>query len=73
MHKLTKNNKRGFTLLEIVIVVAIISIIAAVLAINASDIYNRSHNKTVQVTGEVVSVKGGIADSESVLSGSYHF
>ena len=73
MHKLTKTNKRGFTLLEIVLVIVMITMLAAVLAINASGIYNKSHNKTQQVTGEVVSVKGGIADSESLLSNDYHF
>lgn len=73
MHKLNKNNKRGFTLLEIVLVITMITMLAAVLAINANDIYNRSRNKTNQVTGEVTSVKVGIVGSESVLSNNYHF
>ena len=73
MHKLNKNNKRGFTLLEIVLVITMITMLAAVLAINATDIYNRSRNKTDQATGEVTSVKVGIVGSESVLSNNYHF
>ena len=73
MHKVAKNNKRGFTLMEIVIVIAIIVMLASVLFINAIDIYNRSHNRAEQVTDTVQTVKNGISASESVLSDRYHY
>lgn len=74
MHKIAKkNNKHGFTLLEIVIVIAIIVMLASVLFINAIDIYNRSHNRANQVTASAQVVRTGIDASESKLANDYHF
>lgn len=73
MRKIAKSNKRGFTMIELVLVVAIIVMLAAVLAINAGDIYALSHNKAEQVTDSVNNVVGGVAGSENLLSNNYHF
>ena len=73
MHKVAKSSKRGFTLLEMVIVIAIIVILAAVLAINSGDIYRRAANKSASVTDSVQTVMTGISASENKLANSYHF
>lgn len=44
MKKLRKNNKSGFTLIEMMVVVAIIVILAGLTFINASDSIRKSRN-----------------------------
>ncbi|MCQ2504568.1 MAG: type II secretion system GspH family protein [Saccharofermentans sp.] len=73
MHKVAKYSKRGFTLLEMVMVIAIIVILAAVLAINSGEIYRRAANKSASVTDSVQDVQTGISASENKLANSYHF
>ena len=73
MHRVAKNNKRGFTLLELVLVISMLVMLAAVLAINAGGIYSRANNKAGQVTGTAQAVRGGIDASESLLKNRYHF
>ena len=52
---------------------AIIAMLAGVLFINAIDIYNRAHNKSVQVTDSAQTVRTGIDASESKLANDYNF
>jgi prepilin-type N-terminal cleavage/methylation domain-containing protein len=73
MRKIAKSNKRGFTMIELVLVVSIIVMLAAVLAINAGDIYARSRNKADQASDQVNNFVGGVAGSEDLLKNSYHF
>lgn len=73
MRKVAKCNKRGFSLLELIIVIAMIVMLAAVLAINAGDIYRRGQNKSSEVTESARSVRSGINVSEEKLRDSYHF
>lgn len=73
MRKIAKSNKRGFTLLELVIVISIIVMLAAVLAINAGDILKRSRNKANEATDSVNNFVGGVGGSEALLSNQYHF
>lgn len=73
MRKVAKSNKHGFTMIELVLVVSLIVMLAAVLAINAGDIYARSRNKADQVTDSVNNFVGGVAGSEALLSDHYHF
>ena len=73
MRKRAKFNKRGFTMIEMVLVIAIIAMLAAVLAINAGDIYAKSRNKANQATDSVNNFVGGVAGSENLLKNNYHF
>jgi prepilin-type N-terminal cleavage/methylation domain-containing protein len=73
MHKVAKFNKRGFSLLELIIVIAMIVVLAAVLAINAGDIYRRAQNKSDDVTRSATAVRTGINASEDKLRNDYHF
>lgn len=66
MKRLSKT-KKGFTLLEIIMVIAIIMILAATVAISASGILNSAHRGQDSVANRVVKEREGIAQQESRL------
>lgn len=49
MKKINKTNKIGFTLIEMVLVIAIIVILASALALNVSNYLNRAKNAASSV------------------------
>jgi type IV pilus assembly protein PilA len=57
MRKISKNSKKGFTLLEMVVVIAIIVILATVLAIAAGTYLSNSKKASSKAKGEVDSMK----------------
>ena len=72
MHRIDKNSKRGFTLIEVIMVVALIIVLASVLFIAVGDIMNRANsaNDTVEASRtELVNARNA---SERTL-GNYHF
>lgn len=68
MRKL-KKTKRGFTLVELVLVLAIIIILASVTALSVSDILNNSKKGQSSVAEEVTTMKQNIQSKESNLKG----
>ena len=68
MRRLQKN-KRGFTLLEMILVVAIIIILAGVVAINAMDILRKSQEGESSINAEVSTMKDAFNSSEVNLRG----
>lgn len=67
MHKIIKT-KKGFTLLEMILVVAIIVMLAGVVTFNAIDIYRSSEAGASSINNEVDTMKDGIAGSEQKLA-----
>ncbi|HAW16001.1 MAG: prepilin-type N-terminal cleavage/methylation domain-containing protein [Clostridiales bacterium] len=67
MHKLYKN-KRGFTLVEVIIVVAIIVILAGVISLNISRIYGTARAKEGSVDASVIEMQGKIVASEAKVA-----
>ena len=67
MHKVMKCRK-GFTLVEIVLVIAIIIILASVTALSVSDIYRNSQRGQSSVSDAVTSAKSEISSKEAALS-----
>ena len=65
--KIIRKSKSGFTLLEMVIVVAIIVILAGVLALNISRYITSAKDKSVQADQSRQSVVTNIASSEARL------
>lgn len=63
-----KRNKRGFTLLEMVLVVAIIIILAGVLTFNAVNIYRNSQAGEEEISQSQSSMITGIQASEQMLA-----
>ena len=63
-----KRNKRGFTLLEMVLVVAIIIILAGVLTFNAVSIYRNSQAGEEEISQSQNSMVTGIQASEQMLA-----
>lgn len=74
MRKINKDykSKRAFTLLEMVIVIAIIVILASVLIFNINDIMNAANNADDAVADASDKLEERINDSEKLLS-QYHF
>lgn len=72
MRRLQKN-KKGFTLLEMVLVIAIIIIIASVVAINAIDIYRKAESGEASIDNEVSSMTNGFNSMEENLRGNHNF
>ena len=68
MHKLNKKSKRAFTLLEMVLVVAIIVILAAALIGNVFDILNTGHRADNAVKEGSERLENSINESEQKLS-----
>ena len=60
--------KKGFTLLEIIMVIAIIIILASAVAISANDILNNAHAGRDSVSERLVTERAGISASEQKLS-----
>ena len=71
MLKISKT-KKGFTLLEIIIVVAIIIILASVLALNIGQIISPVKNKNSSVSQSVDDMRGEFSIYESKLE-RYNF
>lgn len=72
MHRINKSTRRGFTLIEVIMVVAIIIVLASVLFIAVSDILRRANNANDDVSvsrSELVSARN---EGERTLA-AYHF
>ncbi|MCQ2532177.1 MAG: type II secretion system GspH family protein [Saccharofermentans sp.] len=67
--KKIKKNKKGFTLVELVLVVAIIVILAGVLALNISGYIDRAKNGKKQVESGVSEYSGKIQPLEASVKG----
>ncbi|MBO4637772.1 MAG: prepilin-type N-terminal cleavage/methylation domain-containing protein [Clostridiales bacterium] len=65
-------NKKGFTLVEMIIVVAIVVILAAVLMLNVSQIMAPVRAKNSSASERLSTMQNGFAAYEEKLSG-YHF
>lgn len=68
MNKIYKN-KKGFTLVELVLVVAIIVILAGVLALNISGYIDRAKNADKAVESGMNSYSGKITGLENSVAG----
>lgn len=68
MIKLNKN-KKGFTLIELVLVIAIIVILAGVLVLNISTYIQRAKNADKEVDEGVSSYKGKVQSLEGDITG----
>jgi type IV pilus assembly protein PilA len=68
MKQITKS-KKGFSLTEIVLVVAIILILASSFAIGISEYLNTSQAAADQVDASVAALSDAIADKEDKLEG----
>ena len=68
MRKL-KKSKRGFTLVEIVLVIAIILILASVTALSVSDIMSHQKQGATSVSEAVSNAKQNIRSKENKLHG----
>ena len=68
MNKL-KKTKKGFTLIELILVVAIIVILAGVLVMNVSSYIQRAKNGSSEVDEGVSSYKGKVQSLEGQISG----
>lgn len=66
MRRYTKT-KKGFTLVEMVLVIAIILILASVVAISVSDILKNSKAAATSVDVATGTMKDGIAEQEDLL------
>lgn len=75
MKKIDKMNRKGFTLLEVMVVVAIIVILAGISFINVSDALTRSNaSKSAEESRFVTQVQSqGDYIRYSMLSGTPHF
>ena len=49
MHRIDKNSKRGFTLIEVIMVVGLIIVLASVLFLAVGDIMNRANSANASV------------------------
>ena len=72
MHRINKINKRGFTLIEMMMVVALIIVLASVLFIAVGDIYNRAKSANDTVEASRTELVNGRNASERSLA-AYHF
>ena len=69
MRRIIKN-KRGFTLVELLLVIAIIVILAGVTALSISDYINRAKNADASVSQAVsASIRDNISSRENKLKG----
>lgn len=71
MHKINKSRK-GFTLTELMLVLAIIFILAAVLAINVGGYLSNSNSTSDKIDSDVTSLSSSNADRTTQLN-SYGF
>lgn len=72
MHRMNKTNKRGFTLIEMMMVVALIIVLASVLFIAVGDIMNRANRANNTVDASRTELVNSRNASERSLS-AYHF
>jgi prepilin-type N-terminal cleavage/methylation domain-containing protein len=74
MHRIykSKNSKCGFTLTEMMIVVAIIIFIAAVVGVGMADLIKSANRSNTAVENSSTSLRKQINDSEDKLS-EYNF
>ncbi len=72
MEKINKRDKKGFTLIEMMIVVAILVILASITFLNATDAIRRSRNNAAAEESRFVTQVQSQADyiRHSMLSGS---
>lgn len=75
MEKINKRDKKGFTLIEMMIVVAILVILASITFLNATDAIRRSKNNADAEESRFVTQVQSQADyiRHSMLSGSPRF
>ena len=75
MEKTNKRDKKGFTLIEMMIVVAILVILASITFLNAADAIQRSKNNATAEESRFVTQVQSQADyiRHSMLSGSPRF
>ncbi|MBR4493535.1 MAG: prepilin-type N-terminal cleavage/methylation domain-containing protein [Saccharofermentans sp.] len=75
MEKINKRDKKGFTLIEMMIVVAILVILASITFLNAADAIQRSKNNATAEESRFVTQVQSQADyiRHSMLSGSPRF
>ncbi|MBO4243158.1 MAG: prepilin-type N-terminal cleavage/methylation domain-containing protein [Clostridiales bacterium] len=71
MRKINKS-KTGFTLVEVIIVVAVIVILAGVVTLNVSGILGTTKDKNKAVSEDVSELQG-VIDSYSQKADRYHF
>ena len=71
MRRLSKSKKnfRGFSLVEMLIVVGIIMILAGVIALGVNDVMNPAKRAQSSVKAEANKVSNSVSLSESVLAG----
>ena len=72
MHRINKTNKRGFTLIEVMMVIALIIVLASVLFIAVGDIMNRANAANDSVEASRTELVNARNASERSL-GNYHF
>lgn len=68
MKKIQKS-KKGFTLIEMVIVIAIIVILASVLFFTVSDYLNRAKSASDEISTHNAEISGAIVEIDSYLAG----
>ena len=75
MEKINKVSKRGFTLIEMMIVVAILVILASITFLNASEAIKNSKNNAAAEESRFVTQVQSQANyiRRSILSGSPHY
>ena len=75
MEKINKRDKKGFTLIEMMIVVAILVILASITFLNAAEAIQRSKNNATAEESRFVTQVQSQADyiRHSMLSGSPRF
>lgn len=71
MKKTKKNNRLGFTLVEMVLVIFIILTLAAVLMINVSTFFNAAREATAKVDSQVQTM--GAHDRIDQMKNDYNF
>lgn len=72
MHKYSKHSKKGFTLTEMVLVIAIIVILASVVAIAVGTYLSSARRSSANVDGQVETLKNSVNDRAGDLI-SYGF
>lgn len=68
MHKCYKSNKRGFTLIEMILVIAIIVVLASVVALSVNGIITKSKAKSNAINDSRDEVTAAKAAGENQLS-----
>jgi prepilin-type N-terminal cleavage/methylation domain-containing protein len=68
MHKISKNSKYGFTLVEMTMVVAIIVILATVLTINIAEYFDTTDRAVNTMNSQVTAMHRSNASQNSALA-----